>query len=210
MVGFRSQIRDGMRVDWDVPIEMDDGIALRCDIFRPIKDGRYPVIMAMGPYAKWMHYADLFIDQWTPLETEHPEVLADTTGRYHVYEQLNPERFVPDGYVIIRIDSRGAGRSPGFLEVWSAREAQDYFNCIEWTAKQSWSDGKIGLSGISYLAMNHWQVAALQPPHLTAMFIFEGAADYYRDMARHGGILCTFSKVLYGPAILAVQHGRGA
>ncbi len=75
-----------MRVDWDVPIEMDDGLQLRCDVFRPIKEGRYPVLMAMGPYAKWMHYFDPFIDQWKPLEEEHPEVMADTTGRYHVYE----------------------------------------------------------------------------------------------------------------------------
>jgi predicted acyl esterase len=210
MVAFRSQIRDGMRVDWDVPISMDDGLELRCDIFRPIAEGRYPVIMAMGPYAKWMHYKDLFIDQWTPLETEHPEVLADNTGRYDVYEQLNPERFVPDGYVVIRIDSRGAGRSPGFLEIWSAREAHDYFNCIEWAATQPWSSGKIGLSGISYLAMNQWQVASLQPPHLSAMFIFEGAADCYRDMTCHGGIFCTFGKALYGPAMVSVQNGRGS
>jgi uncharacterized protein len=80
---------------------------------------------------------------------------------------------------------------------------------IEWAAKQPWSNGKVGLSGISYLAMNQWQVAALQPPHLTAMFVCEGASDYYREMTHHGGILCTFSKVLYGPAIVSVQHGRG-
>lgn len=210
MVDYRNPIRDGMRVDWDVPIPMDDGSSLRCDVFRPITERRYPVIMAMGPYGKWMHYQDLFIDQWTPLETEHPEVLADTTGRYHVYEQLNPERFVPDNYVVIRIDSRGAGRSPGFLEIWSAREAKDYYDCIEWAARQPWCNGKIGLSGISYLAMNQWQVAALKPPHLTAMFIFEGAADYYRDMAYHGGIFCTFGRALYGPAIVSIQHGRGS
>ena len=57
--------------------------------------------------------------------------------------------------------------------------------------------------------MNQWQVAALQPPHLSAMFVFEGAADYYRDMVYHGGILCTFGRALYGPAIVANQHGRG-
>lgn len=198
-----------MRIDWDVPIEMDDGNVLRADVFRPVKEGRYGVIMAMGPYGKWMHHSDLFVDQWEPLKEEHPEILADTTTRYHVYEQLNVEKFVPDDYVVIRIDSRGAGRSPGFLEIWSAREAQDLYNCIEWAAKQPWSNGKIGLSGISYLAMNQWQVAALQPPHLTAMFVYEGAIDYYRDMVYHGGILCTFGRALYGPAIVGVQNGRG-
>ena len=41
----QSEIRDGMRIDWDMPITMDDGLVLRCDVYRPIADGRYPVIM---------------------------------------------------------------------------------------------------------------------------------------------------------------------
>jgi hypothetical protein len=156
-----------------------------------------------------MHFSDLYGVQWESLTAEHPEVLADTTSRYQVYETVDPERFVPDGYAVVRIDSRGTGRSPGFLDVWSAREARDYHDCIEWAAKQPWSNGKIGLCGISYLAMNQWQVAALSPPHLTALFIVEGAADYYRDMVYHGGILCTFGRALYGPCIASVQNGRG-
>ena len=55
-----SDIRDGMRIDWDMPIEMDDGLKLRCDIFRPIADGKYPVIMTLGPYGKWLHFDDLY------------------------------------------------------------------------------------------------------------------------------------------------------
>jgi predicted acyl esterase len=208
MTQGKSVIRDRMRIDWDVPIEMDDGVVLRGDVFRPVEDGRYPVIMGAGPYGKWLHF-DAFAVQYKRLCEEHPEVLSDSTNAYQVYEMCDPERFVPEGYAIVRIDTRGAGRSPGFLDIWSLREAQDYYRCIEWAARQPWSSGKIGLSGISYLAMNQWQVAALQPPHLAAMFIFEGAYDYYRDMVRHGGILSTFSKVLYGPAIVAVQHGRG-
>ncbi|MEA2965577.1 MAG: uncharacterized protein QOI46_5675, partial [Alphaproteobacteria bacterium] len=45
----RSEVRDGMRIDWDVPIEMDDGLVLRADVFRPVKEGRYPVILSYGP-----------------------------------------------------------------------------------------------------------------------------------------------------------------
>jgi predicted acyl esterase len=51
----KSEIRDGMRIDWDMPITMDDGLVLRCDIYRPIADGKYPVIMTYGPYGKWLH-----------------------------------------------------------------------------------------------------------------------------------------------------------
>src|SRR5437899_4279463 len=53
------EIRDGMRIEWDMPIPMDDGIVLRADIFRPIADGRYPAIMTYGPYGKGLHLEDL-------------------------------------------------------------------------------------------------------------------------------------------------------
>jgi uncharacterized protein len=206
---YKTQISEGMRIEWDVPIPVDDGIVLRCDVFRPLDDKPHPVIMSYGPYGKWLHFSDGFAPQWERFKKAYPEVLCNSSNQYQNFEVNDPERFVPDGYVIIRVDSRGTGRSPGFLDIWSAREARDFYHCIEWAATQPWSNGKVGLSGISYLAMNQWQVAALQPPHLTAMFVCEGASDYYREMTHHGGILCTFSKVLYGPAIVSVQHGRG-
>ena len=57
--------------------------------------------------------------------------------------------------------------------------------------------------------MNQWQVAALQPPHLAAICIWEGAADYYRDLSHHGGILCTFGRAWFPSQVIRVQHGRG-
>jgi predicted acyl esterase len=50
--------RDGMRIDWQTPIEMDDGLVLRADVFRPVDDGRYPVILTYGIYAKGLSYQD--------------------------------------------------------------------------------------------------------------------------------------------------------
>jgi predicted acyl esterase len=44
-----SEVRDGMQIDWDMPITMDDGLVLRCDVFRPVKKGRYPVLLSYGP-----------------------------------------------------------------------------------------------------------------------------------------------------------------
>jgi hypothetical protein len=206
---YKTQISEGMRIEWDVPISMDDGVVLRCDVFRPLDDEPHPVILSSGPYGKWLHFSDGFTPQWERFRKAYPEVLCNSSNQYQNFEVNDPERFVPDGYVVIRVDSRGTGRSPGFLDIWSAREARDLAACIEWAGEQAWSSGKVGLSGISYLAMNQWQAAELQPSHLAAMFICEGASDYYREMTHHGGILCTFSKVLYGPAILSVQNGRG-
>ncbi|HET7597684.1 MAG TPA: CocE/NonD family hydrolase [Burkholderiales bacterium] len=204
-----SEIRDGMRIDWDVPIPLPDGIVLRADVYRPVPDGRYPVIMTYGPYGKWLHFEDLYAAQWRRMCDEHPDVPAGSSNKYQNWEVVDPEKWIPDGYAIVRVDSRGAGRSPGVLDMWSRREAEDYRVCIEWAARQAWSNGKVGLNGISYYAMNQWQVAALQPPQLAAICVWEGAADYYRDMTHHGGIYCTFADTWFPRQILSVQYGRG-
>jgi uncharacterized protein len=94
--------------------------------------------------------------------------------------------------------------------VWSPREAQDLYQCIEWAGTQPWSNGKVGINGISYYAMNQWQVAALKPPHLAALCIWEGASDYYREVCRHGGILSDFLSSWYPRQVASVQHGVGA
>jgi uncharacterized protein len=198
-----------VRIDWDVPITMDDGLALRADVFRPDADGRYPVIMTHGPYAKWLAFQDGFPRQWANLAAEHPDALAGSSNRYQAWETVDPEKWVPDGYVVIRVDSRGAGRSPGYLDIFSARETRDYYQCIEWAAAQEWCTGKVGLLGVSYYAINQWQVAALQPPHLTAICPWEGGSDFYRDFTRHGGILNVFVRQWFPPQVAGVQHGVG-
>src|SRR2546426_5494843 len=153
-----SEVRDGMRIDWDVPIPVDDGLVLRADVYRPVPDGKRPVILTYGPYGKWLHFEDLYTDQWRRMIAQHPDVAAASTNKYANWEVVDPEKWVPDGYACVRVDSRGAGRSPGFLDLWSARETKDLYGCIEWAAGQPWSNGKVGLSGISYYAMNQWQV----------------------------------------------------
>ena len=160
----KSEIRDGMRIDWDMPIKMDDGIVLRCDIYRPISEGRYPAIMTYGPYGKWLHFEDLYKTQWDRMCADHPDVPTDSTNKYQCWEVVDPEKWVPDGYVCIRVDSRGAGRSPGVIDIWSLREAQDLACCIEWAGTQPWSNGKVGMHGVSYLAWSQWKVAAANPP----------------------------------------------
>ncbi|RJQ48681.1 MAG: CocE/NonD family hydrolase [Desulfobacteraceae bacterium] len=198
-----------MKIDWDVPIEMDDGVVLRCDVYRPIQDGSYPVLLTYGPYGKYLAFQDGYPDQWQRMADGHPDVTAGSSNKYQNWEVGDPEKWVAYGYACVRVDSRGCGRSPGYVEVWSPGEARDLYACIEWAAEQSWSSGKVGINGISYYAMNQWQVASLQPPHLAAMCAWEGAADYYRDMSHHGGILCTFMKNWYDMQVASVQHGLG-
>ena len=143
---------------------------------------------------------------WSPSTPTSPH---GSSNNYQNWEVVDPEKWVPDGYVCVRVDSRGAGRSPGYIDHFSPRETKDFYDCIEWAGVQPWSNGKVGLNGISYYGINQWHVASLQPPHLAAMCVWEGAADWYRDMTHHGGILSTFWANWYDMQVKTVQHGLG-
>ncbi len=206
---MKTEDRDGMRIDWDTPIEMDDGIVLRADVFRPADDGQYPIILSYGPYAKGLSFQEGYKGNWSRLIAAAPEVLKGSSNLYQNWELVDPEKWVPDGYICVRIDSRGTGRSPGVVDVWSPRESQDIFDCVEWAGTQPWSNGKVGINGISYYAMNQWTAAALKPPHLAALCIWEGSSDYYRELCRHGGILSDFLNSWHPRQVGTVQHGVG-
>lgn len=198
-----------MIIERDVPIPMDDGLALRADVYRPDRPGPVPVIMTHGPYGKGVMYQEHYKLMWDWLVAEHPDLLPGSTRSFLTWETVDPEIWVPWGYAVIRVDSRGAGRSPGYLDIFSPRETLDFYHAIEWAGTCRWSNGKVGLNGISYYAINQWHVAALQPPHLTAMIPWEGAADMYRDWYRHGGILSNkFMETWFPRQVLSVQHGN--
>jgi hypothetical protein len=199
----------GLLIGWDVAIPMDDGLVLRADVFQSVRGGQHPVILGYGPYGKGLAFQEGYPDQWRIIEERYPEALEGSSNVYQNWEVVDPEQWVPEGYVCVRVDSRGAGRSPGFLDPWSPRETRDLYECIEWAAAQPWSSGRIGLSGISYLAMNQWTVASLQPPHLAAICAWEGAADFYRDTTYHGGIRCVNWDNWYEMQVMSVQHGVG-
>jgi predicted acyl esterase len=198
-----------MRVDWDAAIRVDDGLVLRADVFRPEAEGRHPVILSYGPYAKGLGFQDGYPSAWQRMVAEHPDVASGSSNKYQNWEVVDPEKWVPEGYVCVRVDSRGTGRSPGYIDHFSPRETRDFHQCIAWAGAQPWSSGKVGLSGVSYYGINQWHVASLAPPHLAAMCVWEGAADWYRDMTHHGGILSSFWANWYDMQVKTVQHGLG-
>ena len=209
MQALKSEIRDGMRIDWDMPIKMDDGLILRADIFRPTHNKKCPVILSYGPYGKGLSFQEGYKTAWEIMERENPDVIRGSSNKYQNWEVVDPEKWVPDDYICIRIDSRGAGRSPGFMDHNNARETKDIHLCIEWAAKQSWCNGKVGMNGISYYASNQWRAAASKPKHLAAICVWEGWNDNYRESNRHGGIACSFRKNWLEMQIKTVQHGVG-
>jgi putative CocE/NonD family hydrolase len=88
----------------------------------------------------------------------------------------------------MNVDVRGNRNSRGVTPAWGSQDGRDAYDAIEWVAAQSWSNGKIGMSGNSALAISQWFAAAQQPPHLAAIAPWEGFTDIYRHSICPGGI----------------------
>src|SRR5471032_484088 len=186
-----------LKIEKDVDVPMRDGARLKADVFRPDSGGKFPAILNVGPYQK---------DKlWVP-----PNTLEERPNPHMNWETVNPEWWVPKGYAAVRIDGRGSGKSEGQCDPWSLSEAIDFYDAIEWAAAQPWCNGKIGLSGISYYAINQWFVANLQPPSLKAIIPWEGFADIYRDALFHGGILSVFMTNWFTAHLMHHVMGRAA
>jgi uncharacterized protein len=171
-----SQPRDlKLIIEKDVQVPMRDGTLLYADVFRPDTTDKVPIIINIGVYQK---------DKlWVP-----PPDLEEAANPYMNWETVNPEWWCPRGYACVRVDARGAGRSPGKSEPSSYQEGTDTHDAIEWFAKREWCSGNVGMLGISYHAGSQWRAANMQPPSLKAIMPWEGRADQYRDQAYHGGI----------------------
>ena len=108
---MKSEIRDGMKIDWETPITMDDGLVLRADVFCPVAEGKTRHL-SYGPYGKGVAFQEGYKTAWEIMAKENPDAVSGTSNKYANWEVVDPEKWVPDGYVCIRVDSRGAGRLP--------------------------------------------------------------------------------------------------
>jgi uncharacterized protein len=191
-----------MLVEKDQQIILRDGAAVFADIFRPADaTQKYPVIFTYGPYCKDQHFINFDPTTYakSPMKNENM-----------VWETPDPETWVKDGYIVVRIDQLGSCKSPGKVRILSKAFANDLYDVIEWLGTRPWSSGKVGMLGVSYYAASQWIAAEMHPPHLAAIIPWEGFADAYRDAARQGGILSnTFINGWYHHRVLAAQYGKG-
>ena len=169
-----SPLPEGIRFERDVPVTMRDGVVIRVNVFRPAAEGCYPVIMAASPYGKDAFEA---IKIFSGVPDNHIGHIA--ISDHVAFEAPDPAYWVPNGYVVIQVDIRGQGRSEGATLLLGPDEQQDYVELIEWAAKAPWSNGSVGLNGVSYLAFSQWFVAQHRPPGLKAIVPWEGFNDFY-------------------------------
>lgn len=177
---YRRGVESGMIIERNVAIAMRDGIEIFADVFRPVDESPAPPIIAWSPYGKHQNGSL----EGNPKTNVQPGMVS----KYATFEGPDPVYWVPQGYAVVNVDIRGMWYSKGDATFLSPEEAQDFYDLIEWAGVQPWSNGRVGLSGVSYLSVTQWRVAALQPPHLAAMNIWEGWSDTYREVAYHGGI----------------------
>ncbi len=197
-----------MRIDWDVPIEMDDGVVLRATSSAPSTTEVSGDHVA-GPVRQMAAFQTGFAAYGIASSPTTRKCCANSTNQYQNCEAWTTRSScVPDGYVCIRVDSRGTGRSPGFLDVYSPRETLDYYHCIEW-AGRSPGERQGRAHGISYSREPVARAGSCSRRILPACSSARAPPTSTASAIAHGGILNTFSQVLYGPAILSVQFGKG-
>jgi predicted acyl esterase len=199
----------GMVYEKNVRIPTRDGSYVMANVFRPDTDEPVPSLFCVSIYGKDLHEQDGFAEIWDDMLDKLPHMKETSTLSLHTHETSDPEVWVPYGYACVRVDLPGSGKSPGRLDPFSPTEARAAYDAIEWAAAQPWSNGKVGMAGISYLAVSQWRAATEQPPHLTCICPWEGVSDFYRDWNRHGGILSTFYPGWFPMQPLMLQHGNG-
>ena len=170
-----SQPIHDVRTLHDVRIPVSDGLELSANLWLPVPtaeapDERFPAILEMLPYRK---------DDWRA---------ASDQGR--------GEWLAARGYALCRLDVRGTGSSPGIaLDEYTARETQDGYEAVEWLAAQPWSNGNVGMWGISYGGFTSIQVAKLRPPALKAIVPMMATDDRYTDDVHYIGGCVTVSEL---------------
>jgi len=163
----RVRLPPGIRLEENVYVTMRDGVKLAVDVYRPEKDGRYPVILGLCPYPK--------------------EAQAGSSRQGYHSEGGNPSFYIPRGYVMVFATTRGAGMSQGQYNFHDAAEQRDGYDLVEQIAQQPWCDGNVGMLGGSYLGWSQYYTAAQRPPHLRCIVPIDAGTDLYRDLVYQGG-----------------------
>lgn len=160
-----SQPTHTMTSDLDVAVRLRDGINLMVDVHRPEEAGKYPVLVSASPY---------------------PRQIQNLGAPMGFIEAGASDFFVPRGYVHVIANLRGTGGSGGTFGLFDAQERRDLYDLVEWAAAQDWSDGAVGMLGISYFAMSQLEAAVEQPPHLRAIMPVAVTSDLYEAASHHG------------------------
>jgi putative hydrolase, CocE/NonD family len=157
VAGVTAQTRYRVTIQQSVSVKMRDGVSLVADIYRPVSDEKFPVLLERTPYNR-----------------------TDEAGMAN--------ELASNGYIVVLQDTRGRYESGG--EFYPFRdESSDGYDTVEWVAKLSQSNGKVGMFGGSYVGATQMLAAMAVPPHLIAIFPYVTASEYYDGWTYQNGAL---------------------
>ena len=178
-----SPLKTSLEFRKDVQVTLRDSTKIYVDLYLPPeRSATIPVLVAWSPYSKSGGSKPSSIGLWKMLG-----IHTHTSG-LEKFEGPDPDFWCAKGFAVCNPDPRGIGKSEGDAVMFGRQEGQDCYDLIEWLAVQDWCNGKVGMSGTSYLAASQWMTAAEQPPHLCAISPCEGFSDVYRELAKVGGM----------------------
>src|SRR5215216_6734900 len=156
----RARRQYEVTIEQDVPMRTRDGVTLYADVYRPDAPGRFPVMVARGPYGK--------------------SGRRDPNG--------STQFFARYGYVSVVQDCRGRFASEGEYDT-IFQEVADGYDAVEWAARLPWSNGRVGTTGQSYLGLTQYMIACNDPmpPSLQAMAPVSASSDYRASWIYHSG-----------------------
>lgn len=182
-----SALEGEVIIERDLPVVVGDGTRLSANVFRPKERRTYPVVMMLTAYHKDedpTRYPDILRNHLNPQFNLGPIEVSPWTP----WEGPDPAYWVQQGYAVVTLDSRGYGKSDGVASVLTIQDREDFHDAITWAGTQEWSNGSVGLTGVSYLAIAQWVAGSNAPEHLKAIMPWEGQSDNFREVLFHGGI----------------------
>jgi putative CocE/NonD family hydrolase len=152
-------VRFAVTFERNVPTPTRDGTVLSADVYLPQPEGRYPVLLQRTPYDKTLPAIGLMAD---------------------------PLRLAGAGYAVVVQDTRGRWSSEGEFRLFRD-EIEDGYDAVEWCAAQPWSNGRVGMYGVSYVGVTQWLAAMARPPHLVTIMPALSAASAHNGWTHRGG-----------------------
>ncbi|HEV2062408.1 MAG TPA: CocE/NonD family hydrolase [Solirubrobacteraceae bacterium] len=157
----------------ELELPAHDGKKLYIEVTKPTGPGRFPVILEASPY------------HGTLADREGTRILPDQRDGKGNSIGLTGY-FAPRGYAVVMMDLRGTGRSEGCLDHLGPNDASDLEQVVEWAAAQSWSNGRVGMTGHSYVGSTPSVAAAQNPEGLATIVPSAGLASMYHHQFQAG------------------------